>query len=92
VAVSPIIGGRAVKGPTVKMMAELGLPADALTAARRYADLLDGYVIDAADAAHSTALAIPVTVTQTLMSTIEDRERLARHVLATADAIAKAAV
>jgi LPPG:FO 2-phospho-L-lactate transferase len=90
VAVSPIIGGRAVKGPTAKMLAELGVPVTAQAVAERYADLLDAYVLDEADAA-STALAIPVTVTQTLMRTIEDRERLARHVLAAADAVAKAA-
>jgi len=91
VAVSPIIGGRAVKGPTAKMMAELGLPVSALAVAQRYGDLLDAYVLDPADQAHSSQLGIPVTVTHTLMSTIEDRERLARHVLATADAVARAA-
>jgi LPPG:FO 2-phospho-L-lactate transferase len=91
VAVSPIIGGRAVKGPTAKMLAELGVPVTAQAVAERYADLLDAYVLDDADAA-STALAIPVTVTPTLMSSIEDRERLAHHVLAAADAAAKAAV
>jgi len=88
VAVSPIIGGRAVKGPTAKMMAELGLPVGAAAVARRYADLLDGYILDRADAAHSAELAIPVRATQTLMSTVEDKERLAREVLAAADAIA----
>ena len=44
VAVSPIIGGRAVKGPTAKMMTELGLAVNAASAALRYGDLLDGYV------------------------------------------------
>ena len=39
VAVSPIIGGRAVKGPTAKMMSELGLPATAPAVARHYGDL-----------------------------------------------------
>ena len=50
VAVSPIIGGRAVKGPTAKMMAELGMTPSAAAVARRYGDLLDGYVMDVADA------------------------------------------
>jgi LPPG:FO 2-phospho-L-lactate transferase len=90
VAVSPIIGGRAVKGPTAKIMAELGLPVSAAAAARRYAGLLDGYVIDHADAASAAELGIPVTMAHTLMRTIEDREALARHVLAAADALAKA--
>src|SRR5581483_3330238 len=51
VAVAPIIGGRAVKGPTAKMMAELGLEPSAVAVARYYGDLLDGYVLDEADAA-----------------------------------------
>ena len=50
VAVSPIVGGRAVKGPTAKMMQELGLPVSAAAVAARYGDLLDGYVVDTADA------------------------------------------
>jgi LPPG:FO 2-phospho-L-lactate transferase len=94
VAVSPIIGGRAVKGPTAKMMAELGLSVSAGAVARRYRDLLDAYVLDRADAsdlADTAALGIAVSVAHTLMTTLEEREALARHVLATADAIAKAA-
>jgi LPPG:FO 2-phospho-L-lactate transferase len=90
VAVSPIVGGRAVKGPTAKMMAELGLPVSAAAVARRYGDLLDGYVVDRADAASAGELGIPVTVTHTLMVTLEDREALARQVLAAADALAEA--
>jgi LPPG:FO 2-phospho-L-lactate transferase len=89
VAVSSIIGGRAVKGPTAKMMAELGLPVSAAAVARRYGDLLDGYVIDHEDRHAADALGIPVTVAHTLMVTLEDRERLAREVLAAADALAK---
>jgi len=87
VAVSPIIGGRAVKGPTAKMMAELGLPVSATAVARRYADLLDAYVLDHADAAEAAGLGIPVTTAQTLMLTLADREALARQVLTTADAL-----
>jgi LPPG:FO 2-phospho-L-lactate transferase len=91
VAVSPIIGGRAVKGPTAKMMAELGLPVSAAAVARRYRDLLDAYVIDHADAADAAELGIAATVAHTLMTTLDEREALARHVLATADAQTKAA-
>ena len=50
IAVSPIIGGRAVKGPTAKMMAELGMTPSAAAVAERYGDLLDGYVMDVEDA------------------------------------------
>jgi LPPG:FO 2-phospho-L-lactate transferase len=92
VAVSPIIGGRAVKGPTAKMMAELGLAVNAGSAALRYGDLLDGYVVDHADADEAGALGIPVTMAHTLMTTLDEREQLARDVLATADALANATV
>src|SRR5262245_891564 len=92
VAVSPIIGGRAVKGPTAKMMNELGRPATAAAVAQIYGDLLDGYVLDHADAAEAGDLAVElgivVSPAQTLMRTLQDREALARHVLATADALA----
>jgi len=89
VAVSPIIGGRAVKGPTAKMMTELGLPVRATAVARHYAELIDGYILDHADAGIAAELSFPVTVAHTLMLTLEDRERLARAVLAAADALAK---
>ncbi len=91
IAVSPIIGGRAVKGPTAKMLADLGSPVSALAVARRYSDLLDGYIIDVADAADARLFDIPVTVAKTLMATLADREALAREVLACADSLAKAA-
>jgi LPPG:FO 2-phospho-L-lactate transferase len=90
VAVSPIIGGRAVKGPTAKMMSELGLEVSAAAVAQRYRDLLDAYVLDGADAAEAGKLGIPVTLAHTLMTTLADRENLAQHVLASADALAKA--
>lgn len=90
-AVSPIIGGRAVKGPTAKIMAELGLPVSAMAVADRYRDLLDGYVVDDADASCCGKLAVPATVAHTLMGTPQEQDRLARHVLASADALTKAA-
>jgi len=90
VAVSPIIGGRAVKGPTAKMISELGLEVGAAAVARRYRDLLDAYVLDGADAAEAEKLGIPVTLAHTLMTTLADRENFAQHVLASADALAKA--
>lgn len=91
IAVSPIIGGRAVKGPTAKMMAELGLPVTAAAVARHYGQLLDGYVLDHTDASDNIELKIPVVPTNTLMLSLEDREALARTVLAHADRVAKAA-
>jgi LPPG:FO 2-phospho-L-lactate transferase len=88
VAVSPIIGGRAVKGPTAKMMTELGLPVSASAVAHHYGDLLDGYVLDRADAVAAAELPFPTTAAHTLMRTLADREQLARTVLAAADALA----
>ena len=82
VAVSPIIGGKAVKGPTAKMMAELGLLVGAAAVARHYGDLLDHYVIDEADTGATESLDVPSTVTRTLMETLADRDALAKVVLA----------
>jgi LPPG:FO 2-phospho-L-lactate transferase len=81
VAVSPIIGGKAVKGPTAKMMAELGLPVDAAAVARHYRDFLDVYVADESDHEAVAGLDLPVVLAPTLMVTLEDREALARIVL-----------
>jgi LPPG:FO 2-phospho-L-lactate transferase len=87
IAVSPIIAGRAVKGPTAKMMTELGLSVDAGTVAAHYADILDGYVIDTADAGLADRLDVPVAVTPTLMQSLADRESLARAILDFAGAL-----
>lgn len=81
IAVSPLIGGKAVKGPTSKIMSELGLAATTQAIADHYGNLLDGLVIDETDKAESASLALPVRVTATLMTSDEDRERLAREVL-----------
>src|SRR5262245_22208709 len=88
VAVSPLIGGQAVKGPTAKIMAELGIAATAQAIAAHYRDLLDGLVIDASDAAEAPRLGIPTEITSTLMRDMDDRQRLARDVLLFADRIA----
>jgi LPPG:FO 2-phospho-L-lactate transferase len=64
----------------------------AAAVARRYRDLLDAYVLDGADAAEAGKLGIPVTLAHTLMTTLADRENLARHALASADALATATV
>jgi LPPG:FO 2-phospho-L-lactate transferase len=86
VAVSPIIGGRAVKGPTAKMMAELGLAITCRTVARHYAGLFEGLVIDSADAGEADAMGLPCLATSTLMTREADKRRLAREVLAFARA------
>jgi LPPG:FO 2-phospho-L-lactate transferase len=85
VAVSPVIGGKAVKGPTAKMMKELGLAVDAASVARHYGGILDHYVADEEDAGSLRDFAVPVSFTRTLMLSLEDRESLARHVLRAAE-------
>jgi LPPG:FO 2-phospho-L-lactate transferase len=89
IAVSPIVAGQAVKGPTAKMMAELGLPVDAATPSRHYADFLDVYIADETDAAAVADLDIAVVLARTLMQSLADREALARTVLAAADRVRK---
>jgi LPPG:FO 2-phospho-L-lactate transferase len=85
VAVSPIICRRAVKGPTAKMMTELGLPVTAASVARHYAGLIDGYVVDHSEDDGAALPGVQVAKAATLMTTLADRETLARAVLAFAD-------
>jgi LPPG:FO 2-phospho-L-lactate transferase len=90
VAVSPIIGGRAVKGPTAKMMTELGLPVTAASVAQHYAGLIDGYVVDRSEGDGVSLPGVQVAKAATLMTTLADREALARAVLAFADELRRA--
>jgi LPPG:FO 2-phospho-L-lactate transferase len=81
IAVSPIVGGKAIKGPTAKMMRELNVPASAAEVAGHYGDLLDGFVLDQQDAALHKTLAMPTVVAQTVMVSLQDRIDLARATL-----------
>ena len=90
VAVTPLIGGEAVKGPTAKIMRELGIPLTPRAIAQHYAAWIDGFVLDRADAAHADDFDVPVHVTDTLMKSLADRERLAREVLGFAATLARA--
>ena len=84
VAISPIVGGRALKGPAAKMMEELGMLRDPVSVARHYEGRIDALIIDEADAAMVDAVratGLAATVTNTVMVTLEDREQLARHTL-----------
>jgi LPPG:FO 2-phospho-L-lactate transferase len=87
-AVSPIIAGQAVKGPTAKMMTELGLAPSAATVARHYEGLIDGFVIDTLDADVEVPAGMRVVVAPTLMRSLDDRINLARTVLAAAAELA----
>ena len=82
VAVSPIIGGHAVKGPTAQMMVQLGIPTSAGAVAEHYRGLLDGLVLDHADADQARAIDLPCLVTRTLMVSEDDKRTLASEVLA----------
>jgi LPPG:FO 2-phospho-L-lactate transferase len=81
VAVSPLIGGKAVKGPTAKIMTELGLPVTPAAVARHYAGWIDGFVLDTRDKQYAAEIGIPTLLTDTLMQTIADRRRLAAETL-----------
>jgi LPPG:FO 2-phospho-L-lactate transferase len=85
VAVSPLIGGRAVKGPTAKIMRELGIDATNRSIAAHYAGLIDGLVVDEADRSDEALPGIAMHVARTLMQTLDDRETLARGTLEFAD-------
>jgi len=81
IAVSPVIGGKAVKGPTAKMMDELSIPVSASAVAEHYGDLLDGYVLDTEDAMLADSLSLPHRITSTWMRTDEDKRALASDVM-----------
>jgi len=82
VAVSPIVGGIAIKGPAAKMMAELNMPATAAAVAGHYQGLIDGFVLDETDAAEAANIAVETLVTNTIMDSLERRTLLAQACLA----------
>jgi LPPG:FO 2-phospho-L-lactate transferase len=88
VAVSPLIGGRAVKGPADRMLARLAGGTDPAAVARCYPGLIDALVIDEADARGALPAGVAKIVTKTLMSDEEARKRLATAVLDAAAAVA----
>lgn len=84
IAVSPIVAGAALKGPTAKIMAELSLPQSASAVAAHYAGLIDGFILDETDRALLPELAsdtLRVTCAQSVMSTLDDRVNLAHTAL-----------
>ena len=84
IAISPIVGGAALKGPLAKMMRELGLEPSALGVARHYGKLVDGWIIDSADrdsAPALQALGCRVRISDTIMRNTEDKARLAHEAL-----------
>lgn len=93
VAVSPIVAGGAVKGPAAKIMAELGIETSALGIARHYGTLVDGWIIDAQDAALAPQLAqlgCSVDCIDTLMTSPDRSRQVATGAVALARRIARA--
>ena len=84
VAVSPIVGGQAIKGPTAKMMRELGVPTTTVAVAEHYTGTVSHFVIDEVDSCAELkveGLGMETAVLQTVMATLDDRVQLARSVL-----------
>ena len=93
VAVSPIVGGKALKGSAGKMMRELGREPSARAVAAEYLRLIDGFVIDVEDAQFKEgvrSLGIEVIAVPTVMRSVDDRVALARAVLDFASSIREA--
>ncbi len=83
-AVSPIVGGQALKGPAAKMFNELSMEPSAFSVAQHYHSLATHFVLDQLDADQESAiqsLGMQTLVTNTIMQSLEDRARLAEEVL-----------
>jgi LPPG:FO 2-phospho-L-lactate transferase len=90
IAVSPIVGGRALKGPADRMLSSLGHEVSAAGVARIYKGLIEGMVVDKLDAGERPeieALGMRVLVTDAIMRDAPDRARLAREVLEFGDGL-----
>jgi LPPG:FO 2-phospho-L-lactate transferase len=84
VGISPIVGGQAIKGPTAKLMRELGMDVSAYSIAEHYKGILDGLIIDQQDADQCEAiraLGLQVGITNTIMNTLDDKKALAQFTL-----------
>ena len=84
IGISPIVGGRSLKGPTAKLMRELGIEPSVLNIAEHYRDVLNGLIIDSQDAEYRNAIeamGIAVKVCNTLMMNLSDKIQLAEDTL-----------
>jgi len=83
IAVSPVVGGQAIKGPTAKIMRELGLPVTVEAVADHYAGLLTGLVIDRCDqdSARTLEERLSIHICDTVMKDTPDKITLAGQVL-----------
>lgn len=85
VAISPIVGGKAVKGPTAKLMGEMGVAVSPAAIASHYEGVIDGLLVDERD---QMDIALPIASIDTLMITLDDRARVARTALKLAQQLA----
>lgn len=81
VAVSPIVGGQAIKGPAAKMMQELGAPTNPVTVLRHFDSLLTGFVLDRTDEDYREQIDLPVLITDTIMHDLTSKTRLAQQII-----------
>jgi LPPG:FO 2-phospho-L-lactate transferase len=81
IAVSPIVGGQAVKGPAAKMMQEMGLPLTSRAVAEYHDERIDGFVYDVQDAGSCDDLEVETRCLNTMMHTEADRIRLAQEIM-----------
>ena len=79
VGISPVIGSDSVKGPTAKIMKELGMPVSSLSVAKHYKEILDGFIVNSQDDLTAEDAGIPVYKTNIMMDTFEKKKTLARE-------------
>jgi LPPG:FO 2-phospho-L-lactate transferase len=82
VAVSPIVGQKSVKGPTSKLMEEMGIEVSSLSIAKHYRGLINGIIIDKRDEKQTEEIrkmGIEVKLTEIIVNTEEDKMRLAEE-------------
>lgn len=87
IGVSPLIGGQAIKGPTAKLMQGWQLDLTASAVARWYNSVISAFVYDVRDSEAVDLPHLAVTSTDTLMQSLEDKKRLARHILNFAESL-----
>jgi LPPG:FO 2-phospho-L-lactate transferase len=83
-AVTPLVGGKALKGPAAKLMHELGFAVGAGTVAQRYADFIDWFIFDEIDPPPPKVTGVAMAAAPTIMTCNQDRLRLAQALLALA--------
>ncbi len=87
VAVSPLVGGKAIKGPAAKMFTELEIEPSAAAVAAHYGGLLSGFVLDKMDENLTKSIRLKTLITDTIMVEKQDRLRLGEEVLSFARAL-----